>query len=93
MRNSFDRFNIPHLSASSLNLWRSAPGIWALRYVRGIKDGGNPAMWRGSAVENGLAALLHGRTLEQAIYIAEQSFDMNVKENTRIVSEFMEIGK
>lgn len=79
MRNSFERFNISHLSASSLNLWRSAPGIWALRYVGGIKDGGNPAMWRGSAVENGLAALLHKQPLATAITASYRAFDLNAE--------------
>ena len=55
--NSFGRFGISHLSASSLNLWRASPGIFALRYLAKIKDSGNAAMWRGSAVENGLAAV------------------------------------
>jgi hypothetical protein len=78
--NSFERHGISHLSASSLNLWRGSPGIWALRYIAKIKDGGNAAMWRGSAVENGLASLLHGQQLTTAITAAYQSFDLNAKD-------------
>lgn len=68
---------IEHLSPSSLNCWRSAPGIWALRYLARIKDDGNAAMWRGSAVENGLAALLRGASSELALSTALQAFDLN----------------
>lgn len=75
--NSFERFGINHLSASSLNLWKNAPGIWSIRYLAKIKDAGNPAMWRGSAVENGLTALLRGQKLQQACDAAHQSFSLN----------------
>jgi hypothetical protein len=78
--NSFQRFGFDHLSASSLNLWRTSPGIWALRYIAKIKDGGSPAMWRGTAVENGLAFLLRGQTLDAAVGAAHQSFDLNAKD-------------
>lgn len=80
MQNSFERFGITHLSASALNLWRGAPGIYALRYIAGMKDSGNPAMWRGSAVENGLVALLRGQPLASALNAAYQSFDLNSKD-------------
>lgn len=77
MTHSFARFGIEHLSASSLNLWRTAPGIWALRYIAKRKDEGNGAMWRGTAVENGLVALLRGQPLPAATDAAHQSFDNN----------------
>ena len=79
--NSFERFQITHLSPSALNLWVGAPGLWALKYIAKIKDGGSPAMWRGTAVENGLTALLHGRSIQEACDAAHQSFDMNCKSN------------
>ena len=85
--NSFERFGIRHLSPSSLNLWKGAPGLWCLRYLAGIKDGGNAAMWRGTAVENGLSALLRGQGLANAIAAAHQSFDLNAKDSTDDVSE------
>lgn len=77
MNNSFTRFGIEHLSASSLNLWRGAPGIWGLRYLAKIKDAGNAAMWRGTAVENGFAALLRTKDLNEARDLAHRNFDMN----------------
>jgi hypothetical protein len=81
MRNSFERFGIGHLSPSSLNLWRASPGVWALRYIGKIKDEGKAAMWRGSAVEVGLAALLHGENLPYAVHAAHMSFDLNATGN------------
>lgn len=84
MGHSFERFGIGHLSASSLNLWRASPGVWAIRYIGGIKDAGNPAMWRGTAVENGLVALLRGQPLSAAVAAAHQSFDLNAKDYQEI---------
>lgn len=88
--NSFERFGIERLSASSLNLWQAAPGVWALRYVARIKDGGNPAMWRGTAVENGLVGILRGQPLATAITAAYQSFDLNSKDFTEDNDELTE---
>ena len=51
--NAFERHGIDHLSASSLNLRRASPGLWAARYLAGLSEDG-AAMWRGSAVEAGL---------------------------------------
>lgn len=78
----FKRFGIAHLSPSSLNCWRSAPGVWALRYLAKVRDDGNAAMWRGTAVEAGLAAILRGANLEKAQAAAMQSFDMNCQGET-----------
>ncbi len=71
----FARHGIKHLSPSSLNLWRNSPGIWALRYLAKITDDGSPAMWRGSAVEQGMAALLRGVAMPEALKIARDWFD------------------
>lgn len=75
--NAFKKHGIEHLSASSLNLWRESPGIWALRYLGRVKDDGNPAMWRGKSVEDGCAALLRGISLASACELAHQSFALN----------------
>ena len=82
--NSFQRFGISHLSPSALNLWVSAPGLYALRYIAKIKDNGSPAMWRGTAVENGFAALLRGARLDIANAVAHQSFGLNSKDYQEI---------
>lgn len=64
--NSFQRFGIDHLSASSLNLWTTAPGLFALRYIAGVKDQANAAMSRGTATERGIELLLRGKTVAEA---------------------------
>jgi len=61
MANVFERHNIDHLSPSSLILYRADPGLWARRYLLKWQDSAGPAAWRGSAVEAGLAAVLHGQ--------------------------------
>lgn len=60
MSNAFAKHGIGHLSASSLNLWRDNLSAWVMRYLANHKDDGNPAMWRGQAVEDGFTALLRG---------------------------------
>lgn len=77
MTHAFQRHGIDHLSCSSLGLWRSAPGIWAVRYLAKVNDGGNAAMWRGSAVENGLAIFLRTGDMEKACVAALATFDQN----------------
>lgn len=72
----FTRHNITHLSASSLNTWREAPGLWALRYLSKVRDDGNPAMWRGSAVEAGLHRVLVGRP-DEALPAALDNYALN----------------
>jgi hypothetical protein len=47
--NTFERHGIDHLS-SSLNLWRASPCLWCARYLADLKEDGNLAMWRGTAV-------------------------------------------
>jgi hypothetical protein len=76
-RNNFARHGINHLSPSALNLWVTAPGIWAWRYIGKAKEEANAAMWRGSAVEAGMAALLRGQSGEASVAVALQSFDLN----------------
>lgn len=72
----YSRHGITHVSASSLNLWAEHPGLWALRYLGGIKDIDSPAAWRGKAVEDGLTAMLHGR---DAVSTALATFEANAQ--------------
>ena len=71
----FEKFGIKHLSPSSLNCWRETPGLWTLRYLGKVRDDGNAAMWRGTATELGVAALLRGKGLGFCIDLAEAEFD------------------
>jgi hypothetical protein len=70
------RYGIDHLSPSSLNLWRASPGLWSARYLTGIKDE-NAAMWRGHAVETGLARLFRGGSIGEARSDALDLFEAN----------------
>jgi hypothetical protein len=72
----FERYAIGHLSPSSLNLWRASPGLWTARYLGGLKDE-NAAMWRGHAVETGLARLFRGGSIGEARSAALDRFDEN----------------
>jgi hypothetical protein len=73
----FDAHGIDHLSASSLNLWMANPRQWAVRYLAKQDDEPSPALWRGSAVEAGLACWLRGGSIEQAQAAAGESFELN----------------
>ena len=78
--NVFDKHGIQHLSPSSLACWRESPGVWSLKYLAGVKDEGGAAAWRGSAVENGLAAMLRGgATLADATAVALQAYEQNAQ--------------
>lgn len=73
--NGFAKHGIGHLSPSSLNCWRETPGLWCLRYLAGIKDSGNAAMHRGTAVERGLEVLLRGSPTNTCETFAVDEFD------------------
>jgi hypothetical protein len=77
MTDPFTRHGIDHLSASSLNLWKASPGLFARRYVAGVRDEGNAATWRGTAVENGYAAYLRGAPVADALKVALRAFQFN----------------
>jgi hypothetical protein len=51
--------------------------VWALRYLAKVRDDGSAPMWRGSAVEAGLATLLRGARLDKSTEAALQAFDLN----------------
>jgi hypothetical protein len=74
--NPLQRYGIDHLSPSSLNLWRASPGLWSARYLVGLKDE-NAAMWRGHAVETGLARLFRGGSISEARSDAIDLFEAN----------------
>lgn len=58
MSNPFEHHGIAHLSPSSLGLYRSAPALWVLRYLYGVRDESGPYAARGKAVEAAVAAIL-----------------------------------
>lgn len=77
--NAFERHSISHLSCSSLNLWKEAPGIWAMKYLKKALLETGAGMWRGNAVEDGLSAVLRGFVPEAAGLVALQSFELNAQ--------------
>lgn len=77
--NSFERFGVKHLSASSLNCWRAAPALWAVRYLLSVKDESGPEAMRGTAVEAGLEAILRGWTYERALEVTYANFEANAQ--------------
>jgi len=79
--NPFGQHGIDHLSASSVNAFISSPGLWARQYLAKQRDGGNPKMWRGSAVEVGYAAYLRTGNLEEAHDAALRAYELSVETN------------
>jgi hypothetical protein len=50
--NAFDNFGIEHLSNSSINLYKSNPALWVVRYLHGYKSKTNAAMLRGTVTDH-----------------------------------------
>lgn len=55
---AFEAHGIRHLSYSSIDMFRTDPAAWLLRYPMKIKGGSNANMWRGIAAEHGLEQYL-----------------------------------
>lgn len=72
--NPFDKFEIPHLSNSSISLFISNPPKWVLNYLYKIKSKINSAMLRGTVTDHEL-----GRQIEDPVPIAE-SIERAIKE-------------
>ena len=49
--NPFEAYDIEHFSASSINTYIQEPAMWVFRYLYKNKGTGNPAMWRGTTVD------------------------------------------
>lgn len=73
--NGFEKHNIDHLSASSLNLWRNAPDVWVTRYLLDKRTPFGPAPERGKAVENAVVSVLRGDSMEAAVKRAVEGFN------------------
>jgi hypothetical protein len=73
--NGFERHNIDHLSASSINLWANAPDVWVMQYLFGMRTPMGPAPWRGICVEDAVVATLMGGSEKDAIQTALDKFD------------------
>ena len=76
----FADHGIDHLSPSSINAYISDPCIWIMRYLYGFRNGGGPAMWRGTCVDHavghmyGLGRIDEPLTKEKALTEAEAEY-------------------
>jgi len=74
--NPFDNHDIEHLSASSINTYIQDPCMFILRYLFKNKSSSNPAMWRGTVVDEGIGdALTTKKTTKKIIKNAISRFD------------------
>jgi hypothetical protein len=73
--NGFERHNIDHLSASSINLWANAPDVWVMQYLHGLRTPMGAAAWRGICTEDAVVQILMGESETAAIDQALAKFD------------------
>lgn len=80
MTNSFTRYGIDHLSASSLNLWATEPAVWAMERLMGHRSPASAQMARGKAVEHGVhAGLLDpAQPIDACAALAVKAFDRDM---------------
>lgn len=71
--NPFDVHGIEHLSPSSINTFLDDKAMWVMRYLFGYKNGGGPAMWRGSAIDGGIGAYFG---FEDQLYSTTECIDL-----------------
>ena len=104
----FQRHNIDHLSASSINLYANAPDVWVMQYLFGKRTAMGAAAWRGICTEDAVVQTLMGESETAAIDKALAKFDKRFPigdektsaERRRItpmtqlaIEELMEFGK
>lgn len=65
--NGFQKHNIGHLSASSINLWINSPDVWVAKYLHNHKQSFGPAPRLGQCVETAVHMALTGASIEQAV--------------------------
>ncbi len=74
--NPFQKFDITHVSPSSVNLFEACPSAWVARYLLGRRVKANPAMVRGTLVEEAVMnTLYHGRSVKESTGIAIADYD------------------
>jgi len=83
MNDPFEAHEIEHLSPASINAFVTNKPMWIMRYLFKYRDGGGPAMWRGTAVDHAVGSLYSAdnkaASITDAMALAEQEFD-NQKE-------------
>jgi hypothetical protein len=71
----FQKHNLDHLSASSINLWANAPDVWVMQYLHGVRTPMGAAAWRGICTEDAVVQILMGESETAAIDQALTKFD------------------
>lgn len=74
--NPFEQHGIAHLSASSLNAFRSSQAYWIISYLAKIKDPSNIAIFAGQAAEDAVSHGLFNPTasIEECIDLAAKAY-------------------
>ena len=75
MTNGFQKHNVKHLSASSINLWTNAPDVWVAQYLFGKRGPMSSAAMRGICTEDAVVAVLTGTDVAEALKAAHDKFD------------------
>ena len=86
--NGFEKHNIKHLSASSINLWTNAPDVWVASYLFGKRGPMSAAAMRGICTEDAVVATLTGQlhragALDQALEKFDKFFPIADEKTTK----------
>ena len=86
--NGFEKHNIKHLSASSINLWTNAPDVWVASYLFGKRGPMSAAAMRGICTEDAVVAVLTGQlqkagALDQALEKFDKFFPIGDEKTTK----------
>jgi len=86
--NPFEIHGIGHLSASSINTYIQDPCMFIMRYLYKHRGASNPAMWRGTVVDEGIGEALtskksNKRIIKESIARFDGLYDYH-KKNTEI---------
>ena len=86
--NGFEKHNIKHLSASSINLWTNAPDVWVAQYLFGKRGPMSAAAMRGICTEDAVVDFLTGKlhkagALDQAIEKFDKTFPLADEKTTK----------
>jgi len=101
MQNGFQKFNLQHTSASSINTWAKAPDVWVADKLFGIRNPVGAAAHRGNAVEAALINILaYGVEKNEAINQAIEAFnsktallgDAKTESERSSIAAFVECG-
>ena len=76
--NPFETHGIEHLSPSSIQTFLEDRARWIMRYLFGYKNGGGPAMWRGTGTDEGVGAYF-GLLEDSKTYSKKQSLELSKK--------------